>query len=147
MQCTMATGLPSGVVTMSISSCTRDSGFSVTTMEKMEVPADMLPVRTFTLLVATMPVPASPSGGHMGTPGCSLPLGSRSFAPSAVRTPAFTPAGSTLGRMSFSFHPYFLSATSSSNREIIRSSKSQIPESMGNMPEASPTPSTRSPPF
>ena len=32
-------------------------------MAKIEVPAETLPVRTRTELVATMPVPASPSGG------------------------------------------------------------------------------------
>ena len=32
------------------------------------VPADTLPVLTSTLLVATIPVPASPSGGHIGAP-------------------------------------------------------------------------------
>ena len=31
-------------------------------------PADTLPVRCFTALVATIPVPASPSGGQTGTP-------------------------------------------------------------------------------
>ena len=30
------------------------------------VPADTFPVRTATLFVATIPVPASPSGGHIG---------------------------------------------------------------------------------
>ena len=88
MQCTMATGLPSGVVTMSISSWTLERGFSVTTMEKMDVPAEILPVRFRTLLVAVMPVPASPSGGHMGAPGCRVPVGSKSFAPSSVSHPA-----------------------------------------------------------
>ena len=33
-------------------------------------------MRTATLLVATIPVPASPSGGHIGTPGCKVPVGS-----------------------------------------------------------------------
>ena len=100
LQCTMATGIPSGVVTMSISSCTFSIAFSSTTMAKIEVPAETLPVRTATLLVATMPVPASPSGGHMGAPGCKVPVGSSNFAPSAVRTPAGSPATSTFGRMS-----------------------------------------------
>ena len=114
-------------------------------MEKMEVPAEMFPVRTLTLLVAVMPVPASPSGGHMGTPGCRFPSGSRILAPSALKYPAFSPAGSTLGRMSFSSHPRRLWAVSASNFAVISASKSQVSESTGNMPEASPTPSTRSP--
>ena len=33
-----------------------------------DVPADTFPVRCFTALVATIPVPASPSGGHTGIP-------------------------------------------------------------------------------
>ena len=33
-----------------------------------EVPADTLPVRCLTLLVAAIPVPASPSGGQTGIP-------------------------------------------------------------------------------
>ncbi len=37
-------------------------------MAKIEVPADTFPVRTATLFVATIPVPASPSGGHIGIP-------------------------------------------------------------------------------
>ena len=41
---------------------------SNTIIENDEVPADTLPVRCFTALVATMPVPASPSGGHTGMP-------------------------------------------------------------------------------
>ncbi len=69
LQCTMATGRPSGVVTMSITSYGLESSFSITIMEKDDVPADTLPVRTLTALVATIPVPASPSGGQNGTPG------------------------------------------------------------------------------
>jgi hypothetical protein len=37
----------------------------------MRVPALTFPVRGATEFVATMPVPASPSGGHIGIPGCS----------------------------------------------------------------------------
>ncbi len=44
-------------------------------MAKTEVPAETLPVRSATLLVATMPVPASPSGGQSGMPACSSPAG------------------------------------------------------------------------
>ena len=39
----------------------------------MEVPADTLPVRGATALVAVMPVPASPSGGARGIPGQNVP--------------------------------------------------------------------------
>ena len=38
-------------------------------MAKMLVPALTFPVRGATELVATMPVPASPSGGHIAMPG------------------------------------------------------------------------------
>ena len=69
--CTIATGLPVGVVTMSISGYSFDRGFSKTIMAKTEVPAETLPVRSATLLVATMPVPASPSGGQSGMPAGS----------------------------------------------------------------------------
>ena len=69
-------------------------------MAKTDVPAETLPVRSATLLVATMPVPASPSGGQSGIPVCSCPVGSSSFAPSSVSTPAASPAARTLGRMS-----------------------------------------------
>ena len=44
-------------------------------MAKTDVPAETLPVRSATLLVATMPVPASPSGGQSGIPACELPGG------------------------------------------------------------------------
>ena len=97
-------GLPVGVVTMSISGYTRESGFSSTTIAKVDVPADTLPVRTATEFVAAMPVPASPSGGAINAPGWSVPVGSSSFAPSAVITPASSPAHSTHGRISRSVH-------------------------------------------
>ena len=64
----MATGSPAGVVTMSISLYGLERPFSRTIMANTEVPAETFPVRCFTLLVATIPVPASPSGGHMGIP-------------------------------------------------------------------------------
>ena len=73
-------------------------------MAKTEVPADTFPVRAFTLLVATIPVPASPSGGHIGTPASSVPVGSSIFAPASVRTPAFSPAVSDFGKISFKVH-------------------------------------------
>ncbi len=51
----------------------------------MLVPALTLPVRGATALVATMPVPASPSGGQStACRDCSAPVGSSSAAPSAV---------------------------------------------------------------
>ena len=64
-------------------------------MEKMEVPADTLPVRGATALVAAMPVPASPSAGAKGMPGVSR-LSSRA-APRSVSAPASAPAGRTRG--------------------------------------------------
>ena len=94
---TIATGLPSGVTTMSISSWTRARLLSSTIIANTEVPAETFAERGRTALVATMPVPASPSGGHSGMPAGSLPLGSISFAPSAVSRPAGRPAGRTLG--------------------------------------------------
>ena len=88
MECAMATGSPAGVVTISISLYGLESAFSRTIMANTEVPAETFPVRWRTLFVATIPVPASPSGGHIGIPAFSFPLTSRSFAPSSVRTPA-----------------------------------------------------------
>ena len=88
-------------------------------MANTEVPADTLPVRTATLLVAAIPVPASPSGGHTRLPGCKLPLTSRSFAPSSVSVPASSPADRTCGRISLSFHGYPFSFFSSSNCSTI----------------------------
>ena len=73
LQCTIATRSPAGVVTRSSSGCTRLSSRSSTTIAKMLVPALTLPVRGATELVATMPVPASPSGGHIGMPARSSP--------------------------------------------------------------------------
>ena len=70
-------------------------------MANTDVPAETLPVRRFTLFVATMPVPASPSGGHMGTPAASFPVGSKRRAPSSVSAPASSPATSTFGKISF----------------------------------------------
>ncbi len=45
----------------------------------------MLPVRTCVLLVATIPVPASPSGGATMTPAIKSPVGSNFLAPAAVK--------------------------------------------------------------
>ena len=61
-------------------------------MAKMDVPAETLPVRGATELVATIPVPASPSGGQSGMPGRSRPVGSSSAAPASVSVPAGRPA-------------------------------------------------------
>ena len=69
-------------------------------MAKMEVPALTLPVRGATLLVAAIPVPASPSGGQKRIPGCKTPVGSSSRAPASVREPASCPAQSTVGSKS-----------------------------------------------
>ena len=115
LQCTMATGLPSGVVTISSSGCTFFSSCSSTIIANTEVPADTFPVRGRTLLVAVIPVPASPSGGQSGAPASSSPAGSRSFAPSSVRIPACSPAVCTFGRISRIFQGYPLGAMSSWN--------------------------------
>ena len=56
LQWTMATCAPEGVVMVSSSARTLDSAFSSTIMANIEVPADTLPVRWRTELVATMPV-------------------------------------------------------------------------------------------
>ena len=147
LQCTIATRAPSGVVTRSISGYTLESSFSSTIIANTEVPAEILPVLFATLLVATIPVPASPSGGQTGIPVLSSPEGSRSFAPSSVSFPASAPADNTPGRISLSFQlqPVPDAATSSSNLVIIFASKSPVFMSMGNIPEASPTPRTFSP--
>src|SRR4051794_27423312 len=93
----MATGSPAGVVTRSSSRCIPVSSCSSTTMAKMLVPADTLPVRGATELVATIPVPASPSGGQSGMPGRSRPVGSSSVAPASVSSPAVRPATAIRG--------------------------------------------------
>ena len=63
-------------------------------MEKMEVPAETLPVLGATALVAVIPVPASPSGGQKGIPAGSRPPVRR--LPSSVSFPASSPATRTL---------------------------------------------------
>ena len=68
----MATGIPSGVTTMSISSWTRVKLLSSTIIANTDVPAETFPERGRTALVATMPVPASPSGGQSGDAGREL---------------------------------------------------------------------------
>ena len=114
LQCTMATASPDGVVTRSSSSWTAFNASFNTTMAKTEVPADTLPVPSLTELVAVIPVPASPSGGQSGIPASSSPVGSSSFAPSSVRTPAFSPAFRTFGRIWRNFHGYPLVSIRSS---------------------------------
>ena len=97
---TIATGEPSGVVTMSISVCSSVRERSRTAIRKTDVPHEMLPVRCAIAFVAIMPVPASPSGGQSAMPGRSVPVGSMSAAPSGVSVPASWPALSTVGRTS-----------------------------------------------
>ena len=75
-------------------------GFSRTIIEKILVPAEILPVLGATLFVATIPVAASASGAHNGHPACSSPFGSTNFAPVSVRRPAYSPATTTLGKIS-----------------------------------------------
>ena len=99
-----------------------ERAFSSTTIANTDVPADTLPVRLATLFVATIPVPASPSGGQSGIPASSVPDTSRSLAPSSVSIPASSPAVRTLGRISESFQSKFLSATRFSNLAIISAS-------------------------
>ena len=99
----MATGKPVGVVTISISRYIFESDFSRTSMAKAEVPAETLPVRGATELVATMPVPASPSEGAKGMPAFRRPLSSRRAAPASVRYPAVSPAVRIFGNRSFVF--------------------------------------------
>ena len=96
----MATAEPSGVVTISMSSWACDKAFSKTIMAKADVPADTLAVRCLTEFVATIPVPASPSGAAATAPPTSKPLGSSNLAPSSVKRPASSPADLTVGKMS-----------------------------------------------
>ncbi|MPM68055.1 hypothetical protein SDC9_114981 [bioreactor metagenome] len=143
LQCTIATASPAGVVTMSISSYTLESAFSSTIIANTLVPALTLPVRGRTLLVATIPVPASPSGGHIGIPASNPPVGSSSFAPASVSLPASSPAVLIFGSISPSFQSYFVE--SASNFFSISASNCRVVSLSGIMPEASPMPSTRSP--
>ena len=146
----MATGEPSGVVTISISLWSAVSGCFKTTIENMEVPADTLPVPCLTLFVAVMPVPASPSGGQSIHPGFRIPEGSRSRAPSLVRYPASSPATRISGRSCLIFQLisevrlFLLSVLLMrlSNVSSICLSYESVSESTGNMPDASPMPST-----
>ena len=69
-------------------------------MANVLVPAETLPVLGATELVATIPVPASPSGGHIGTPASRFPLSSSSATPSLLKLPANSPAVNTFGKTS-----------------------------------------------
>ena len=120
LQCTMATGLPVGVVTISISGYTLLSGFSRTIIEKTEVPAETFPVPAATAFVAVIPVPASPSGGAKGIPADSFPP--RSSDPFSVSLPASFPAVSTEGRRSLILPLKFISDNRLSNLSSILSS-------------------------
>jgi hypothetical protein len=86
------------------------------------VPALTFPVRGATELVATMPVPASPSGGHIATPALSRPVGSSSFAPAAVSWPHTSPACRIGGSRSASLTSNPASLASWSNWSSIRAS-------------------------
>ena len=118
-ECAIATKSPIGVVTISNSLCNLDNSFSRTTIANAEVPADTFPVFLAILLVATIPVPASPSGGQSFVPDCNLPVGSKSNTPSAVNVPASSPATKTFGRISSSVHEYSLEAINELNFPII----------------------------
>ncbi len=115
LQWTIATSSPAGVVTISNSLCTWFNSFSNTTIANTDVPADTFPVLTATLLVAAIPVPASPSGGHNIIPASKLPLQSSNAAPSFVKIPPFSPAFSTFGKISFKLQGYCFSCTNFSN--------------------------------
>ena len=138
--CTIATVFPLGVATISIDSLGFESGFSSTTIANALVPAETLPVFTLTAFVATIPVPASPSGGHILAPDFKVPVGSSKRAPASVSVPASSPAISGAGSKSSSF----LSTPCDLRSELNISS---LPLSysfsiVGNIPAASPMPST-----
>ena len=80
------------------------------------VPAETLPVRGAIELVATIPVPASPSGGQTGMPARSRPAGSSSAAPASVSSPAGEPATAIPGSRSARLSSTPASLASSSNR-------------------------------
>ena len=75
LQCTIATGSPAGVVTRSSSWCALVERALEHDHREDARAALTLPVRGATEFVATMPVPASPSGGHSGMPGARRPTG------------------------------------------------------------------------
>ena len=57
--CTIATGSPCGVATMSISLLKALNGFCATIIKNAEVPAETFAVHFSTLFVAVIPVPRS----------------------------------------------------------------------------------------
>ena len=83
---------------MSISSRGPDSGASSTTIAKALVPAETLPVRGAMAWVATMPVPASPSGGAAIAPGRRAPEGSSRAAPVGGQGAGVLPGDQHLGQ-------------------------------------------------
>lgn len=83
---------PSGVHTTSTFGSALRHTSSRTVMAKTLVPTLTLAVRGRTLFVATIPVPASPSGGHTSAPGSKPPEGSSSRVPAGVSVPAGRPA-------------------------------------------------------
>ena len=113
--CAIATKLPLGVVTISISWYTFDKFFSKTIIAKIEVPTEIFPVRFAILFVATIPVPASPSGGQNGIPHSKFPLSSRSNAPFLVSVPAFSPETKTFGIISLSLYGFSTTLSNFSN--------------------------------
>ena len=145
MQCTIATASPDGVVTISICLWSFASGFSRTTIANTDVPAETLPVLGATLFVATIPVPASPSGGQNGIPALRFPDISRSFAPLSVSVPALIPAVSTSGSNDKTGLSKPWERAILSNFSDISELYVSVAESTGNIPDASPIPSTRLP--
>src|SRR5699024_10851100 len=115
----MATGEPSGVVTISMFSLTCDNSFSKTTMANAEVPADTFAVRFLTEFVDTIPVPASPSGAAATAPLFKAPDGSSNFAPSSVKRPASSPASLIVGKISRNCHKYCCTDLNALNLSII----------------------------
>ena len=99
LQWTITAISPAGVATTSVLRET-DGLRPETTVANTDVPADTFPVPTRTQFVATMPVPASPSGGQRGTPASRSPSSSNHAAPAAVSLPASLPAASGRGSMS-----------------------------------------------
>ena len=86
------------------------NGFSKTKLPNILVPAEIFPLLTLMLFVATIPVPASPSGGQSGMPGTRCPSKSKIFAPSKVNFPASLPTSIIFGNKpsTFLLKPYCL---------------------------------------
>ena len=133
---------PAGVVTRSTSGCRALSLPSSTTVAKMEVPADTLPVRLRTELVAIMPVPASPSGGASVMPRLQ---GAGRVEQLGALLGEFAGRGAgheRLGQQVLELHGWAATSGSSLNWRMNSASQVRVVGSIGNMPEASPTPST-----